>query len=302
MRPSSARWPGRGSPSLPIRRITRISKSRSTSFARPRASLPWRPCIATDSSSTKRALLSTALMRPLPGWRRPWPSRRAPPISSATAAHRSRRASAGNSAADAGGNIRAARESGTAGRGGSPMTKPRPFPAPTFHSMSLTRAAFFHARVGDTPALCSVLDHGLPADARNERGETLLHVACSNRRFDAARLLLERNASPESRSELGFTPLTTAVMDADRRLIALLLDHGADPDGAGPEGLTALMLAAMLDCVELVNLLLESGASLDLALADGSTALSMALGVEVQRAALLLLTMSSINRARPRAE
>ena len=54
------------------------------------------------------------------------------------------------------------------------MTRLRTFPAPTFHSMSLTRAAFFHARVGDTPALCSVLDHGLPADACNERGETLI--------------------------------------------------------------------------------------------------------------------------------
>ena len=132
------------------------------------------------------------------------------------------------------------------------MTRLRTFPAPTFHSMSLTRAAFFHARVGDTPALCSVLDHGLPADACNERGETLLHVACSNRRFDAACLLLERGAKPESRSDLGFTPLTTAVMDADHRVIALLLDHGANPDGGGPEGLTPLMLAAMLDCVELV--------------------------------------------------
>ena len=162
------------------------------------------------------------------------------------------------------------------------MTRLRTFPAPTFHSMSLTRAAFFHARVGDTPALCSVLDHGLPADACNERGETLLHVACSNRRF-------ERGAKPESRSDLGFTPLTTAVMDADHRVIALLLDHGANPDGGGPEGLTPLMLAAMLDCVELVDLLLEHGASLDLALADGSTALSVALAVEALRAAQLLL-------------
>jgi len=54
-------------------------------------------------------------------------------------------------------------------------------------------------------------------------------LPCSNRRFDAARLLLERGADPESRSELGFTPLTTAMIDGDRRLIALLLDHGADP-------------------------------------------------------------------------
>jgi len=164
------------------------------------------------------------------------------------------------------------------------MTKPRPLPAPTGHSMSLTRAAFFHARVGDTPGLCGVLDHGVPADARNERGETL-----------------ERGANPESRSELGFTPLTTAVIDADRRLIALLLDHGANPDATGPEGLTALMLAAMLDCVELVDLLLERGASIDLALADGSTALSMALRVEAQRAAQLLLAMSSVHRARGEA-
>src|SRR2546426_12063883 len=103
------------------------------------------------------------------------------------------------------------------------MTKPRPLPAPTGHSMSLTRAAFFHARVGDTPGLCGVLDHGVPADARNERGETLLHVACSNRRFAAARFLLQRGAKPESRSELGLSPLTTAVIDAERPPISLLL-------------------------------------------------------------------------------
>ena len=171
-------------------------------------------------------------------------------------------------------------------------------PAPIRLSISLIRAAFFHARVGDTPALCAMLDHGVPADARNSRGETLLHVACSNRRVDPARLLLEHGADPESRSMLGFTPLTTAAIDADGRLIALLLDHGADPDGAGPEGLTALMLAAMLDRVELIDLLPERGASLDVALADGSTALSMALGVGAQRAAQLLLAMSFVHRPR----
>jgi hypothetical protein len=141
-------------------------------------------------------------------------------------------------------------------------------------------------------------DHGVRADARNERGESLLHVACSNRRFDAARLLLERGADPESRSELGFTPLTTAVIDGDCRLIALLLDHGADADSTGPEDLTALMLAAMLDCVELVDLLLERGVSLDRALTDGSTALSMAIRVDAQRAAQLLLAMSSVDSSR----
>ena len=101
------------------------------------------------------------------------------------------------------------------------MTKPRPLPAPTGHAISLTRAAFFHARVGDTHALCCVLDRGVSADARNERGQTLLHIACSNRRFDAARLLLERGADPELPSQLGFTPLTTAAVDADDRLTAL---------------------------------------------------------------------------------
>src|SRR5437763_16905985 len=104
--------------------------------------------------------------------------------------------------------------------------------------MSLTRAAFFHARVGDTPALCSVLDHGLPADACDERGETLLHVACSNRRFDAACLLLERGAKPEPGSDLGFAPLKAAVMDADHRVMAVLLDHRANRHGGRRVGVT----------------------------------------------------------------
>src|SRR5205814_4117758 len=216
-------------------------------------------------------LLSTALMQPSTCWRKP--------------------GRGNNGAAGVVGNAGGGVEEYT-------MTKPRPLPAPTGHAISLTRAAFFHARVGDTHALCCVLDRGVSADARNERGQTLLHIACSNRRFDAARLLLERGADPELPSQLGFTPLTTAAVDADDRLTALLLDHGADPDGTGPEGLTALMLAAMLDRVELVALLLERGASLELALADGSTALSMALRVDAHCAAQLLLAMSSVNNSR----
>jgi hypothetical protein len=126
-------------------------------------------------------------------------------------------------------------------------------------------------------------------------------VACSNRRFDAARFLLERGADPESRSKLGFTPLTTGMIDADRRLIALLLDHGADPDGPGPEGPDAFdargnaRLRRARPSVARTGRLAGPGAR------GRFEALSMALGVDAQRAAHLLLTMSSVNSAR-RAE
>jgi len=60
------------------------------------------------------------------------------------------------------------------------------------------------------------------------------------------------------------------------------------------------MLAAMLDCVELVDLLLERGASLDLALADVRRRYHGP-EVEAQRAAQLLLSMSSVHRARGEA-
>ena len=177
------------------------------------------------------------------------------------------------------------------------MSKTHPLPSPPRQTHRLTRAALVHARTGDAAALSAALDDGVPVEASNQRGETLLHVACGHRRVDAVRVLLACGADPESRSAHGFTPLTTCVIDADRVLVELLLDWGADPDGAGPEGLTPLMLAAMLDRVELVDLLLDRGASREVALADGSTALSLAVGVGAQRTAQLLLAFATFRIA-----
>ena len=46
-------------------------------------------------------------------------------------------------------------------------------PAPIRLSISLIRAAFFHARVGDTPALCAMLDRVELIDLLLERGASL---------------------------------------------------------------------------------------------------------------------------------
>src|SRR4051812_37176798 len=53
---------------------------------------------------------------------------------------------------------------------------------------------FDFARSGDATTLARLLDLGVPANLRNEKGDTLLMLACYHGHADAARVLLEHGA------------------------------------------------------------------------------------------------------------
>lgn len=122
------------------------------------------------------------------------------------------------------------------------------------------RKVFQQARTGDADALGPVLAQGLPPNLRNERGDSLLMLACYHGHHDAARVLLEHGADPQLMNDAAQTPLHGAAFKGDLAVTTLLLDHGAIADHAGPSGKTALMFAAMFNRVEIVQLLIARGA------------------------------------------
>jgi hypothetical protein len=150
---------------------------------------------------------------------------------------------------------------------------------------ALARAAFQHARAGETSRLAWLVSSGLPVNLCNEKGDTLLMLACYYGHKEAARFLLESQADPDRPNDRGQTPLAGAAFMGDVLIAELLLDHGARVDGTGPDGKTALMFAAMFDRVAIIELLLVRGAQPERQDAEGRTALDYAHAMGARRAA-----------------
>jgi uncharacterized protein len=138
----------------------------------------------------------------------------------------------------------------------------RTLPALDADTLAFARRVFGHARAGRADELAELLGMGLPANLRNENGDSLLMLACYHGHVDAARVLLRHGGDPELANDRGQTPLAAAAFKGDLAVARLLLDHGAAVDGYGPDGRTALMTAAMFNRTEMVDLLLAHGADL----------------------------------------
>ncbi|WP_255442631.1 ankyrin repeat domain-containing protein [Corallococcus sp. Z5C101001] len=151
--------------------------------------------------------------------------------------------------------------------------------------VDLARTAFALARAGAARDLAVMLDAGLPAGLRNERGDSLLMLASYHGHMEATHLLLKRGANPEQTNDAGQTPLAGAAFKGSAAIATVLLDAGAKVDGAGGDGRTPLMFAAMFDKLDVVELLLQRGANPDLRDADQRTALAYARAFGAWRAA-----------------
>jgi ankyrin repeat protein len=128
-------------------------------------------------------------------------------------------------------------------------------------TLAFVRKVFQWARSGQTDELTTLLGQGLPPNLRNERGDSLLMLACYHGHVGTARALLEHGADPELQNDAGQSPLAGAAFKGDVAVATLLLAHGAQVDNAGPDGKTALMYAAMFNRTDIASLLLERGAN-----------------------------------------
>lgn len=122
------------------------------------------------------------------------------------------------------------------------------------------QGVFQAVRTGDVATLAPLLQQGLPANLRNEHGDSLLMLAAYHGHQEAARMLLRHGADPQLANDRHQTPLAGAAFKGDVEMVGLLLEHGAEVDHAGPDGRTALMMAAMFNRLAVLELLLEHGA------------------------------------------
>jgi ankyrin repeat protein len=127
--------------------------------------------------------------------------------------------------------------------------------------------ALHHAVRAESPDCIPVLlQAGAAVDAKNNRGNTPLAVACSYRDSLAHILpLLEAGADPNATMASGLTPLAIAGQHNFIKCIEILVSHGARINYAGTAGLSLpLHASARYNSHAALRLILENGAATDL--------------------------------------
>src|ERR1700712_5459888 len=136
-------------------------------------------------------------------------------------------------------------------------------PALDDETLAFAGRVFQYARLGHADELAELFGQGLPANLRNDKGDSLLRLAAYNAQPETTRVILENGGDPELANDRGQTPLAGAAFKGEIEIARLLLSHGADVDGTGDGTRTALMTAAMFNRIEMVELLLAHGADPD---------------------------------------
>lgn len=145
------------------------------------------------------------------------------------------------------------------------------------------------AAAGDLRRVLDLLDEETPIDARNEAGNSALHLATFRGRLPVVVALLKRGADVSLQDKGGFTALDWAAANGFDAIAAKLLNAGAEIDSRDLLGNTPLSWAAGNGHLEVIETLLARGASIAGANADGDTPLHLAVAnSELEACALLM--------------
>ncbi|CAK7267253.1 hypothetical protein SEPCBS119000_002452 [Sporothrix epigloea] len=109
-------------------------------------------------------------------------------------------------------------------------------------AIALAQRLYNGARAGDLALFQQALPAGLPANMRNEKGDSLLMLAAYHGHADLVRLLLQNGADPNRLNDKGQSPLAGAVFKAEDDVVDALLEGGADPELGVPTALDAIVV------------------------------------------------------------
>ncbi|XP_033324796.2 uncharacterized protein LOC117219620 [Megalopta genalis] len=99
------------------------------------------------------------------------------------------------------------------------------------------------ACTNNTEIMEKLLDNGISPNVLDDKGQTPLHIACSQGYPEMVQLLLQHGANPNHRDRAGNTPLHLASLTCCISVVSLLLKAGAKIVTRDGDGYNALQLA-----------------------------------------------------------
>lgn len=122
----------------------------------------------------------------------------------------------------------------------------------------------------------ALLAAGADVNARDEFGETLLHVAAVRGYEEMSSMLIAEGARVDARDERGLTPMHAAAWGGHKAVLALFINRDADINVESAGGMTPLHMAALSGHKKIIDHLILNRAEIDARSADGMTPLHAA--------------------------
>jgi hypothetical protein len=190
--------------------------------------------------------------------------------------------------------------------------------ASSYHGgIHLHIAASSNGQRGDVGSVVLLLQMGANVNARNDKGETALHLACKHSTFHAVSVLLANGASVNEKNNVGWTALHhvsfyvkgTSKIDKPTStsrnlrsvgvdLVHVLMDHRAQTNSQTNIGWTSLHWAASKGNIEIKYALMNRGADLSITNNKGKTPCQIANhGIKAQQLKKYSLALMSKSTA-----
>ena len=142
---------------------------------------------------------------------------------------------------------------------GRSVPKPPPVPVTPRTVSRRSHGILDAAETGSLIEVRTLLDWGVPTDARDESGMTPLMAAVTHGHEAVVGLLLARGADVNAANDRGVTPLMLAANNDRTALLQTLLSRGAQVNARNRDGWTALTYAAWKGHANMVRRLLAEG-------------------------------------------